>query len=87
MLPTIDECREKLERDGWFLGDAQVLDASGATWFVVGKKGENELRASAPTQARAWLLACGKVEMMKLAEPDEPNRPLPAADQFRSLAG
>jgi hypothetical protein len=48
--PTVDECRDRLRRAGWSLGE----DRCGATWQVDGRNGENALLATGATQAQAW---------------------------------
>jgi hypothetical protein len=53
-----------LHRAGWNVGDVMASTAKGREWLVTGTNGENVLRVTAPTQARAWLLAREQAEMM-----------------------
>ena len=52
--PTVDECRERLHRAGWSVGEV----AGVFTWLVTGSIGENAIRAEGHTQAAAWWAAC-----------------------------
>ena len=45
--PGVDECRDRLRRAGWSLGET----CFGATWQVDGANGENRLLAAGMTQA------------------------------------
>src|SRR5262249_23961980 len=47
------DCRDRLRRAGWSLGEA----AAGAAWVVDGPNGENILLAVAATQEEAWRRA------------------------------
>jgi hypothetical protein len=52
--PTFDECRDRLRRAGWPLGETCL----GALWQVAGANGENRLLAAGATQSQAWWRAC-----------------------------
>ena len=51
--PSVDECRDRLRRAGWSLGET----CSGALWQVDGSTGENAILATGATQAQAWWRA------------------------------
>jgi hypothetical protein len=51
--PSVDECRDRLHRAGWSLGEV----CFGATWQVDGTNGENKILATGATQAEAWYRA------------------------------
>src|SRR5262249_49587173 len=53
-MPAVDECRERLRRAGWSLGEA----AAGAAWVVDGRNGENLILAVGASPAEAWRQAC-----------------------------
>jgi hypothetical protein len=52
--PTVDECRDRLRRAGWSLGETCI----GALWQVDGSNGENRLLATGTTQSQACWRAC-----------------------------
>jgi hypothetical protein len=51
---TVDECRDRLHRAGWSLGEACCVAARQ----VDGTNGENRLLATGATQSEAWWRAC-----------------------------
>jgi hypothetical protein len=51
--PPVDECRDRLHRPGWSLGES----CFGQTWQVDGSKGQNRLLATGASQAEAWYRA------------------------------
>jgi hypothetical protein len=63
--PAVDECRDRLRRAGWSVGEA----ASEPAWVVTGTNGENALHASAGTQAGAWWRACEQARAVGMLAP------------------
>jgi hypothetical protein len=64
-LPTVDDCRDRLHRAGWSVGEV----AGAWTWMVAGNNGENQLRAEGRTQFVAWQRACDQAAAVGMLAP------------------
>jgi hypothetical protein len=63
---SVDECRDRLHRAGWSIGEAGGANA----WLVTGANGENMIFAEGETQAEAWYRATLQAEAVgMLARP------------------
>jgi hypothetical protein len=50
---AVNECRDRLRRAGWSVGETGWT----TTWLVTGSNGENRVHAEGQTQAEAWCRA------------------------------
>ncbi len=56
--PSVDECRDRLHRAGWSIGET----GSATAWIVTGTNGENAIHAEGGSQAEAWYRATLQAE-------------------------
>jgi hypothetical protein len=64
--PSVHECRDRLHRAGWSIGEAR----GGDVWLVTGANGENVIVAEGQSQAEAWYRATLQAEAVgMLARP------------------
>jgi hypothetical protein len=60
-LPAVDECRRRLHRAGWSVGEFAAVDTEGRqTWHVSGRNGENAVEAAGDIQAEARAVAASR---------------------------
>jgi hypothetical protein len=64
-FPGVDECRDRLHRAGWSVGET----VTAPRWQVSGSNGENRLEASGRTQAQAWHRACEQARAVGMLAP------------------
>jgi hypothetical protein len=55
--PSVDECRDRLHRAGWSIGETASGSDHALVWLVTGTNGENCIEASGRSQAEAWYRA------------------------------
>jgi hypothetical protein len=73
-LPGVDECRDRLHRAGWSMGEI----AGVTCWLVSGQNGENLIVAEGQNQAEAWYRATLQAEAVGvLARPKASTGPRP----------
>jgi hypothetical protein len=64
-LPVADDCRRRLHRAGWSVGEFATVDTEGRqTWHVSGRNGANAVEAEGATQGEAWQRACWQAEAL-----------------------
>ena len=73
--PTTADYSYALHRAGWTIEDIHAVYPDGAWWLVIGRNGENLIRAEHPDQREAWRIAaeqakaCGMFGMYDAAHP------------------
>lgn len=61
-LPGVDECRDRLHRAGWSIGETAIGPDQAMVWLITGTNGENRIEARGRSQAEAvGMLARPKV--------------------------
>jgi len=50
--PTVDECRDRLHRAGWSIGETAIGPDHALVWLVTGTNGENVLRLAAKARPK-----------------------------------
>jgi hypothetical protein len=51
--PGVDECRDRLHRAGWSIGETAIGPDHALVWLVTGTKGENGIEARGRSQSEA----------------------------------
>jgi hypothetical protein len=69
IYPPLAECRERLQRVGWSVGEI----ASATRWMVTGTNGEYLLHAEGSTQGEAWFRACEQARAVGMLAPRRPE--------------
>jgi hypothetical protein len=68
--PSVDECRDRLHRAGWSIGETAIGPDLALVWLVTGTNGENRIEARGRSQAEAWYRATLQAEVVgMLARP------------------
>jgi hypothetical protein len=60
--PGVDECRDRLHRAGWSIGETAIGPDFTLVWCVTGTNGENRIEARGRSQAEAWYRATLQAE-------------------------
>jgi hypothetical protein len=73
--PSVDECRDRLHRAGWSIGEAAIGPDHALVWVITGTNGENRIEARGRSQAEAWYRATLQAEAVgMLARPRNGER-------------
>jgi hypothetical protein len=67
--PKVDLSLDRLNRDGWAMGDLPVDRPEGRVWIVTGQRGKHWIIAQAPSQAAAWWLAWRQARRLEKQRP------------------
>jgi hypothetical protein len=77
--PSVDECRDRLHRAGWSIGETAIGPDHAIVWLVAGTNGENRIEARSRSQAEAWYQATLQAEAVGMLA-----RPKSEEDQWRA---
>jgi hypothetical protein len=55
--PSVDECRDRLHRAGWSIGETAISSDHALVWLITGTNGENRIEARGRSQNEAWYRA------------------------------
>jgi hypothetical protein len=78
-FPSVDECRDRLHRAGWSIGETAIGPDHALVWLVTGTNGENRIHAEGRSQAEAWYRATLQAEAVGMLA-----RPKAEGDQWRA---
>jgi hypothetical protein len=72
--PKVNLSLDRLNRDGWAMGDLPVDRPEGRVWIVTGQRGKHWIIAQAPSQAAAWWLAWRQARQLEKQRPRRRKR-------------
>jgi hypothetical protein len=71
--PSVDECRDRLHRACWSIGETAIGPDHALVWLVTGTNGENCIEARGRSQAEAWYRATMQAEAVGTSAPARPT--------------
>jgi len=72
--PKVDLSLDRLNQNGWAMGDLPVDRPDGRVWIVTGQRGKHWIIAQAPSQAAAWWLAWRQARKLEKQRPRRRRR-------------